>query len=219
MTTADRMATDYLDRLTALTTDLPRDLRDDVLADVRAHLDEARAAAPTEAAFRQELDRLGSPEAIAAEARAGVPSAPGIGAGAPGTSPPPHPARRVRGADVTAIVLTAGGGLLLLPIIGIFAVFAWLIGITMLWASPTWSTGEKTLGTLVWPGGLLAPAALALLGGENCISDVVNGVIVEETCTGFSFPVWIGIPLLIVTVAAPIVVATVLLRRANARTG
>ncbi len=217
MTAADRMATDYLDRLAALTADLPTDLRDDVLADVRSHLDEARAAAPSETAFRQWLDRLGSPEAIAAEARAGVSPVPVVGSGAAGTPPGPGRARRVRGLDVTAVVLMAGGGLLLLPIIGFFALFVWVIGIAMLWASPTWSTGEKTLGTLVWPGGLFLPASLALLGGETCIEVEENGVMIEQSCTGFSFPVWIGIPLLIVTVVAPIAVAIVLLRRADAR--
>jgi hypothetical protein len=35
--------------------------------------------------------------------------------------------------------------------------------------------------------------------------------------TGFSLPVWLGIPTLIVSVAAPLIVAVVLLRRAGAR--
>jgi glucose-6-phosphate-specific signal transduction histidine kinase len=93
------------------------------------------------------------------------------------------------------LVVTA----LALPLVGPFALLIWIAGATMLWSSPSWTTSEKTLGTLVWPGGLSLPLVLGLMAGPVVL------------------PTWAGIPLLVVLVAAPIVVAIALLRRANAR--
>jgi hypothetical protein len=53
----------------------------------------------------------------------------------------------------TVLVLLIGG--VIVPFVG------WLVGVTLLWASPRWRLADKLLGTFVLPGGL-APAALLL---------------------------------------------------------
>jgi hypothetical protein len=87
----------------------------------------------------------------------------------------------------------------------------WLAGLALLWSSRSWSLGEKGLATLVWPGGL-APALLLMTAvGEVC-ERTAGGA---EVCTGFTLPVWLGLPILIGSVAAPLIVAVVLLRRSG----
>jgi hypothetical protein len=59
-----------------------------------------------------------------------------------------------RAWDIAALVLLLIGGIIL-PILG------WIIGVVILWASPTWTNGEKVLGTFVVPLGLLLPVSAA----------------------------------------------------------
>jgi hypothetical protein len=72
-----------------------------------------------------------------------------------GAAEPPR-AGHVATRDLLAVVALVVGSLVL-PVLG------WLVGIGLLWTSPTWRVGEKIVGTLVWPGGLLVPLALPLL--------------------------------------------------------
>jgi uncharacterized membrane protein len=75
----DRLVEDYLGAVSYACVDLPPDRRDDLVADLREHIEAARGVLyqPTEAAVRTILDRLGEPAAIAAEARLaeGLPAA------------------------------------------------------------------------------------------------------------------------------------------------
>jgi hypothetical protein len=61
--TTDRLVEDYLGAVSYACRDLPPDRRDDLLADLREHIEAARAVLhePTEAAIRTVLDRLGEP--------------------------------------------------------------------------------------------------------------------------------------------------------------
>ena len=178
MATGQEPVDGYLQRLAAATADLPPDVRDDLLADVRTHLLEAQERATSDAEVRAALDRLGSPEAIAAEARGGPV---GLGGTGPWTAPPPPagtgwpaapppagtgwtaPLPRERttsslGYDATALLTLLFGGLLLGLLAGIVGwLGGWIVGVALVWASRTWTGGEKALATLVWPGGL--PAA------------------------------------------------------------
>ena len=72
----DRLVEDYLGAVSYACADLPRDRRDDLVADLREHIAAAREVLyqPTEAAIRTILDRLGEPSVIAAEARLGEPA-------------------------------------------------------------------------------------------------------------------------------------------------
>jgi len=105
---ADSRVASYLDDLARMLCDLDPTERDEVLAGIREHLDATLAEHPDDAAaVNAALLRLGPPEQVAAEARAGRPSA-AIPAGA--TAPPaPHPAarerRRTRTRIATAVAL------------------------------------------------------------------------------------------------------------------
>ena len=74
--------------------------------------------------------------------------------------PPPradhHEPPRLPSGDLLAVVGLVVGSLVL-PVVG------WLVGLVLLWRSRSWTTLEKVLGTLVWPGGLLLPLALPFL--------------------------------------------------------
>ncbi len=91
--------------------------------------------------------------------------------------------------EAAAILLLLVGGIVP-PVVG------WFVGVALLWSSNVWTPRHKLLATLVIPGGLLVPVLLLSLE------------------TGSTLPPWIGVPLLIVLVVAPIVVAADLWRTA-----
>lgn len=64
----------YLDQLDRVAADLPESRRVELLEQIRAHLDEAIEPGSDSAAVRDELDRLGEPEAIVDEARRDSPA-------------------------------------------------------------------------------------------------------------------------------------------------
>ena len=66
----DPLVDDYLRRLDAAASGLPADQRDELVSEIRDHLQEALRQAPAgdQAAVRNALERLGSPEEIAAAA-------------------------------------------------------------------------------------------------------------------------------------------------------
>jgi hypothetical protein len=154
---------------------------------------------------------------MAAEVRGSMP---------PPTGPPASPALPTSatssaGRDVTTVVC-----LLLLPaaLTPILSVVGLVVGVAvawgLLWSSRTWTTGEKLLGTLVWPGGLLLPAFLALVGGQTCSAEVdAAGRVLPgtEVCEGVALPLWAGIPTLLLTVLAPLLVGAWLLHRGAQR--
>lgn len=95
-----------------------------------------------------------------------------------------EPAARRTGTDpdaypvLTVLMLMLGG--FVLP------VFGWLAGVVMLWTGRTWTTGEKWLGTLVWPAVVVVPMAPLAVGyltpggggvGPLGVAAVVLGVI------------------------------------------
>ncbi|WP_155892092.1 HAAS signaling domain-containing protein [Conexibacter woesei] len=150
---ADAAIAEYVEDLELTLRDLPRGRRRELVADLRAHIAEARAQLPDpsdEVAVLLILARLGQPTDIAAEERQDF--APAAGAdGGPGWREP------------AALVLLLFGGFV--------AGFGWLAGVVLLWWSPRWTVGEKVLGTLVIPGGLATSATLilsGLVGGYAC---------------------------------------------------
>lgn len=213
---------EYRARLRAASADLPAEVRDDLLDDVESHLAELRATSPSPAATRDALARLGTPEQVAAAAYRELGGHLAEPAPAPVAwqPPPPAPARRGRvGAlDITAVVLLLVGGLFP-PVLG------WVVGVVLLWASTTWTWREKLLGTLVVPGGLAAPALLSFLpfAAQSCVqmseTDPATGVETygPQVCEGFALHPVVGVALMVLMVVGPVVVATVLLRRAAAR--
>lgn len=226
MTTPTDPLDDYLARLRTASTNLPPDVRQDLLDDVATHLEEIRRTSDSPTAVLDALDRLGSPEAIVRAAADETGLAPAQGPPAP--PPVAHPGI---GREVVTIGLTVFGvplaalAFLWLPLlIPVAMAAAFIAGLALLWTSRRWTSGEKLLGTLVWPGGLGLPLFLATMVSQVCTTvEVVDSTGAEgafefeQTCTGFAFPPVVGIPLFLALLAAPIVVGALLLRRAQGR--
>jgi hypothetical protein len=113
--------------------------------EIAGHIAEARADLEVgdEAAIHTLLDRIGDPEEIAAEA---------LGRR--------EPERHTGWNEIAALILLPIGGIVV-PVVG------WFVGAALLWVSDAWSTKDKLVGTLLFPGGLLVPAALLLLSTES----------------------------------------------------
>jgi hypothetical protein len=233
----DQLVEDYLRELRNAASVLPADRRDELVEEITAHIAEARQSDGSPMAVRNILDRLGDPADIvraAADTPPGSPAwsgAPGSGAGhlvAAGPQP-----GRPGALELAAVLFLLLGGIVI-PFLG------WVIGVVLLWLSPRWTTRDKLLGTLVWPGGLLAPALLVvaaaaaglLAASETiCTSDPVVAPLgsaqqnvhqAASHCTtsgGVGLPPWLVITLslvlLILAVAGPIWTARRLLRRAS----
>jgi hypothetical protein len=143
----DRLVADYLRRLEIAAAPLPASRRADLVAEIRAHIDEALRVdgVVDEIAVRNVLERLGPPEEIAAAA-----------------GPPPTvcaAGRRFGPLEIAALLaLTVGS---LVPIVG------WVAGAVLVVLSAAWSTREKVTGLLL---GLVAPVLgllLSLLGSPQ----------------------------------------------------
>ncbi len=211
MDDADRMIRDYLRRLQVTCRSLPRTSRDELIAEVTAHIEEARAAgeAADEVGVRNLLARLGEPDDVAAAA----------GAGPAGVR-----YRRVGGMEIAAVILLLIGGIVV-PFAG------WIVGAVLLWASPRWRWGDKLIGTLVWPGGLLAPitliglASLTAVHGTSCVGSPVpataagaSHISATPSCTATGSagpPGWAIAVLAALVVLAPFCVAAWLIHRAR----
>jgi hypothetical protein len=127
----------YLQELDEVLRDLPKARRREVVEEVASHIEDARAelASQGEAEMRNVLERLGTPEEIAAEARERF-----------GVQQRDGSAR-----EVAAILLLLFGGFVF--------VIGWFVGLVLLWASRVWTIPDKLIGTLIVPGGF----ALTLL--------------------------------------------------------
>lgn len=197
MTATDQLIEDYLGRLETATRTLPSDRRAELLAEIREHITITLSHEPDqgEAAVRTILDRLGTPEDIAREA----------GADPDAAAPPSgEPARRGRvGAfELATVILLLIGGIVV-PVLG------WIVGAVLLWASTRWTTRDKAIGTLVFPGGLGVMAWFFLFwtGPTACSS---NG-----SCQTSGMSAGLALTLGLVSAVGSIGSATYLLCRAN----
>lgn len=226
MSTSDELLARYLAELEEETNDLPADARDDLLTEIRAHL--AQVGADGDGiALRDAIDRLGSPTEIAASARAaeGLPMiAPPMPptSGTPGV--PGAAARPSRARDTWTVLMLLLGPVALAVLLGMVNRGLLLIGVIagtaigwgLLWSSATWTTPEKLLGSLVWPGGFVTPFLVMTLATSVCTESTGPGG-TEVVCEGFSLPPALGIPTSILVWLAPIVVGVLLLRQADRR--
>jgi hypothetical protein len=137
-TTTDAMVTEYLERLDAALAPMSSARRSQLLDEIAQHIAQEMSDLPdrSEAAMRNLLEKLGEPEAIAAEASNGE-SPRAVPDDGPGTN------------EIFAILLLLFGGF-------IFGV-GWLVGIALLWRSQVWTRRDKLIGTFLLPGGLLFP--------------------------------------------------------------
>lgn len=192
----DELVDRYLARLKARLRDLPASQRRQILQDVADHIAAARRDLDPgdEAGVRAVLERLGDPEAIAAEA---------------GARPPSPTARR--DAWVPWLLLLGGFA---------FGV-GWLAGLALLWTSDTWRLPEKLLGTLVLPGGWFGVVVAAGWSGSTRVCGGSAGpghpAAVHCVTSGFSLPWPAGIAVLLACLIAPLVTAFRLDRARRAR--
>jgi hypothetical protein len=180
---ADQLIDGYLARLRVAATDLPSSVRDELIADMRAHITEARSreAQETDATILNILDRLGEPDTVVAEA---------------GRRPESFEANRVSADPAYRPGILEIAALVLLPLF-------WIIGVILLWVSPAWKTKDKVIGSLFslggYPGiGLIffigaafgRPHVFAVTsGGNSCSSGADSaGNIAPMVCTGV--PAW-----------------------------
>jgi hypothetical protein len=219
----------YLDRLDRCAAVLPTDQRTELVEEISRHIADAMAIGQvrTEADMRTMLDRLGEPEEIVAAASADAGATPGFTLSPPyiGGAPVALRAPTTTWEGITVVLLTIGS---IVPVIG------WLAGVAMLWTSTRWRPGEKVLGTLIMPLGPAAVLWFALIpvSSESCTAGAVtsyDGTVttyyddtvttVPQVCThsGLVLSAWVGIPLILFWLIAPIVVAVVLFKRAAAR--
>jgi hypothetical protein len=184
-TTLHPLAEQYLDRLERAAAHLPRARRRELVGDIEAHLVEALGPDPSDAEVLTVLDRLGEPEEIAAA-----------------EAPRPEPGADPRGLqEWAAVILLLLGGF----IVGI----GWIVGLILLWASRAWTTRDKLIGTLLWPGGLVAPfiyAPSVLISSAEVCS---NGVCRGDPSGGFAMFILLG------AFVVPFVTAFYLARRAR----
>lgn len=181
-TTAHPLADDYLRRLERAARRLPRADRDEVLAQIRSHIDDGLPPDATEGQVRNLLAELGSPEDIVDAA-----------------GPDRTPARRgIR--EIAALVLLVTG---FPPVLG------WLAGLALLLWSPLWSGRQKLLGALVWPGGLVvAGGSVGLMTAESdhCSTAVHDAARATSTCTSTGPSAW-SVVAIAIFLAAPVIVA------------
>ncbi|MFF0271338.1 HAAS signaling domain-containing protein [Kribbella sp. NPDC004536] len=143
---SDRLVEAYLNELATEAAALPAGRRDELLADMKAHIAEARAGGATsEDEIREVLQRLGRPSEIVAAATEGLVQVE-IGP-------------RLRPQDFVAVGLLLFGPYLLSFSV-ILAVVAWGVGLGLLWTSNRWTTLWKLIGTLSWPLGYTAAFVL-----------------------------------------------------------
>jgi hypothetical protein len=185
----DWLVGDYLRRLRRAARGLPRARRQELLDEIASHIAEARGpagGASPEAdgeGVRSILARLGEPGDIVRAAGG------------------PAPTGRPGWLEITAVILLLVGGFVFM--------IGWVAGCLLLWASPRWRRTDKLLGTLVWPGGLLAPYLALVAGTSQCAAGPAPGA-----CAQPQFE-WLGIAVLVLAVAAEFAVAFWLLRRAR----
>lgn len=144
MTTMQRdpLVDDYLRRLEAAAADLPRERRAELVGEIEEHVQAALAeAGDDETAVRNVLERLGSPEEIAAAAR-----------------PPEVVPERGRLETAALIVLSVS---FVLPGLG------YLIGAGMVVASKAWDGRDKTVGLLIPPFVVLGGAVVVMIGSAS----------------------------------------------------
>jgi uncharacterized membrane protein len=187
---ADQLIDGYLARLRVAATNLPSNVRDELIEDMRSHIAEARTREPleTDATILNILDRLGEPDAVVAEAgrRPDV-----FGSSQPTGRPEPY---RPGILEIAAVVL--------LP-------FLWPVGVILLWISPAWKTRDKVIGTLLPPGGypgilylglFFAHASASVGNGKSCTSSADAAGNIVQTCTSATPLQVIGVVLSVVLV-------------------
>ena len=139
----DPLTDDYLRRLRAAASGLPRARRDELVSEIEEHIDAAlrEGGADDEPAVRNVLERLGPPEEIAAAA-----------------GPPSGRPARGRLETAALIVLSVSFAL---PVLG------YLIGAGLVLSSPAWAARDKLIGLVIPPLVVVVGGVLVLSLAAN----------------------------------------------------
>ena len=148
------LAEQYLGQLQDAARVLPDEDREELLAEVRGHLEAGLPDDPSDAQVRNLIQDLGSPADIVASAG---PESGQVRA----TAPPAGP----WGAVEILAVLGLTVGTFLLPIVGP------IIGMCLAWTSPRWTRREKTIATVL----AFLPLLALVLGLAVSMAVSVNG--------------------------------------------
>jgi hypothetical protein len=177
---ADKLVRRYLAQLDAALRGVDASRREEILAEVRGHIEEGRTELNPDdvASVRTLLDRVGDPAAIAAEAGA----------------PPPGSRRWDAWAPWLIIFGPVASGL------------GWIAGMLILWTSPTWSRRDQLIATFVPLAGLVAlffGLVTTLRAAAGCPGHV-TALHASAGCTtsGFTLPLGVAIMLVVAGLAA-----------------
>jgi hypothetical protein len=177
---ADKLVRRYLAQLDEALRGVDASRREEILAEVHEHIEQGRDRLDTDdtASVRTHLDKVGDPAAIAAEAGA----------------PPPGSRRWDAWAPWLIIFGPVASGL------------GWIVGMFILWTSPTWSRRDQLIATFVPPAGLVAlffGLVAALRAAAGC-SGHVPALHASAGCAtkGFTLPLGVAILLAVVGLAA-----------------
>lgn len=134
---ADQLIDGYLARIRIAAADLQAGVREELVADMRSHIEEARRreSNETDASILNILDRLGDPDIVVDEARQRP----------AGTTHAMPPAASTHGFDQWKLANLAVPGLL--------TFLFWPIGVVLLWYSTAWNRRDKIIGTVFTLGG------------------------------------------------------------------
>jgi uncharacterized membrane protein len=170
-TTLPPLAEDYLARLDHAACVLPPQDRDELLAELRSHLQTGLPPDATDADVLNLLHELGSPEDIVAAAQ-------------PDRSIPltalSRPASRWGALEVVA-VLALTVGTFVMPIVGP------LVGIVLVWGSTRWTRREKGIATVLTALPVVAlalgAATVIAVGGSGEPGQPVPGPVISTEGT------------------------------------
>ncbi|GAA1331858.1 HAAS signaling domain-containing protein [Saccharothrix algeriensis] len=125
----------YLDRLTREAVPLTPSRREELVQEIRSHIEDLLPAGPSEAEVSDVLGRLGTPEEIVEAELVDIEEATG---GRAGRSPLRTAIASLRPRDVLGMVLLLTGGAVLPPV-------GYLAGAALVGLSPRWSPAARLL--------------------------------------------------------------------------
>ncbi len=170
-TTLPPLAEDYLARLDRAAQGLPAPDRDELLAELRSHLQAGLAPDATDADVLNLLHELGSPEDIVAAAQ------PEHSTPLTSASQPASP----WGALEVIAVLALTVGTFVLPVVGP------LVGIVLVWGSTRWTRREKGIATVLTAlpvvALVLGAATFIAVGGSSEPGQPVPGPVISTEGT------------------------------------
>lgn len=167
----DQIVAGYIAQLERALASVPPSRRAEIVDEIGEHIAQVRGqiADESDADVLNLLDRLGDPVELAASAPTEEPTPVTPGGGGPLAS---------GWLDIAALVLT--------PIL-------WPVGVILLWMSPSWSTRDKLIGTLVPPGGYIGTylglTAMFIVGavdGGGCSAGGDSMGNITTTCWGIA---------------------------------